>query len=300
MTRRMSAPLPARVAAIVLTAVVATAITACADEDGGDGDSATASEDATGGDTDGDGAGGDGDAAETEAEGNGAGDGAGGDDEDVLLLGASFEPQSTLWSVSLKADELLATVTAGGLGVELTDVAAAPDGTVYGLSFDRLYTIDPATGRGTEVGPVGVGDVNALVVTPEGRLLAGANEGALVEIDPATGAGTVVGGFGGGLTSSGDLAVGPDGSLYAAVADSTGETGIIATVDPETGTATRVVDLPFPEVYGLAFADDDLYALTTATGTSCPSGALVRVDIDAADAEELRCLDFPPGGATAP
>ncbi len=226
--------------------------------------------------------------------------GGSGGDGSALLLGASFEPASALWSVTASGDEQLADVTdAGGLGVELTDVAAAPDGSVYAVGFDNLYRLDPATGVATAVGLLGVGSVNALVVAPDGRLLAAQEAGQLVEVDPGTGAATPIGAFGGGLTSAGDLAFGPDGTLYAAAADGAAA-GVLATVDPATGAATGVLDLPSPEVYGLAFAGGELYGLATAAGTSCPIGALIHIDVHAATTEQLRCLGFPPGGASSP
>jgi hypothetical protein len=227
----------------------------------------------------------------------GAGSGGGGGD--ALLVGASFESSSTLWAVGEASDVSLAGVTdaAGGFGVELTDIAAAPDGTFYGVGFGTFYRIDPATGAATTVGSPGVGDLNALVVAPDERLLAGANAGSLIELDPATGTGSVVGSYGSGLTSAGDLAFAPDGTLYAAAADGAGA-GVLATVDPATGRAKAALALPYPEVYGLAFAGGDLYGLTTAAGTSCGLGALVRIDIESGEVDEVRCLSFAPGGAS--
>ncbi|HET6775621.1 MAG TPA: hypothetical protein VFH36_20080 [Acidimicrobiales bacterium] len=222
-------------------------------------------------------------------------DAGGTDGGDAIVLGASFESTSTLWDVRLAGDRQRGSVTdESGFGVELTDVATGPDGTVLGVGFGTLYRLDATTGGATTIGSLGQFSVNALEIGPDGRVLGADESGLLVEIDPATGAATPVGAYGGALGSSGDLAFGPDGTLYATASR------VLVTVDPATGAATRLIDLPVPDVYGLAFVGGELYGLATSGGTSCPLGALMRIDLDAATVEQLRCLAFPPGGASSP
>src|SRR5207253_3281046 len=80
-------------------------------------------------------------------------------------------------------------------------------GTLYGAAFSgptgaaSLYTIDPASGAATLVGPIGFWRVTAMDVSAGGTIYAiGRNpardpdhNNVLLTIDPATGAGTEIG-----------------------------------------------------------------------------------------------------------
>ena len=114
---------------------------------------------------------------------------------------------------------------------------------------ETLYTIDPTTGAGTAVGPMGNG-VTGIAVQPGTGVLYGATqssrgssiaESTLVTINTTTGAATVVGPFGVGLprfTTLGDLAFDPNtGVLYGW---STGFSPDLYTVNLTSGAATKV------------------------------------------------------------
>lgn len=93
--------------------------------------------------------------------------------------------------------------------------------------------------------------------------------GQLIRINAVTGAGSLVGNFGGGLTSSGDLAFASNDVLYAAL--DSGGTVVLARVDRATGVATTIGPTGLNAVYGLAFFCCHFY------GASEP-GELLRID----------------------
>jgi len=62
------------------------------------------------------------------------------------------------------------------------------------------------------------------------------------------------------LRSSGDMAFGPDGTLYATVHK--GRWNYLATIDVDTGQATVLGDIGYSAVYGLVFLDGKLYGTT--------------------------------------
>lgn len=129
----------------------------------------------------------------------------------VFMVG---DENGVLWNVDPTSG---AAEQVGDMGVVMTDIAFAPWGELYGVSFTDLYRIDPATAAIIEqVGPVGIGgDANALEFDSAGRLYVATlgllSGGKLGIIDPATAQTTVLGSIGYG--SDGDLAAAPDGTL---------------------------------------------------------------------------------------
>jgi len=124
------------------------------------------------------------------------------------LLGALFVPQVTTDLVTIDqttgAATVVGTIFPGGAD-RVTGLTFDAGGTLYGSVHQGggnpatfLYTIDPATGVPTLVGPIGFDKVGAIEFGPDGILYGGvgsgvANLGALISIDPSTGAGTLIG-----------------------------------------------------------------------------------------------------------
>lgn len=146
-----------------------------------------------------------------------------------------------------------AVTTIGSTGTVLTDIAFSPTGQLYGINEDQLFTIDKSTAALTVVGNLGFTGVhtNSLVFGADGTLYA-ANT-ALYTLNVTTGAGTRVGTpatRGSAITSSGDLAF-VNGKLYLSSSNSNG-TDSLFTLDPKLGTATKVGNLGFSQVFGMA------------------------------------------------
>jgi len=129
----------------------------------------------------------------------------------VFMVG---DEDGVLWKVNPVSG---ASEQVGDMGVVMTDIAFAPWGELYGVSFTDLYRINPFTAIVIEqVGPVGIsGQVNALEFDNAGKLYVASmqswSQGELGIINLATRQTTRLGYI--GYPSDGDLAAAPDGTL---------------------------------------------------------------------------------------
>lgn len=170
----------------------------------------------------------------------------------------------------------LKTIGPFGVSDDMTDLAVTPDGSVYTISNTTLYRVDPQTAAATMVTTLGSGAQSnvALTFLPDGTLLAGDKDGVVRKVDPRNGTVTEVGSFGDGLASAGDLVAVADGTMYgisdAGSADA--ETNnILIKVDTTTGMATRVGQIGFGQVWGMAYNVGHVYAFTQA-------GEIIEID----------------------
>ena len=93
----------------------------------------------------------------------------------------------------------------GNIGVVLTDIAFAPNGTLYGVSFTTFYKLNKTTGRATPIGSLGVNGINALAFNKSGKAIAASfRQTGFFTINVNTGRATPAGSNGGYL-SAGDF-----------------------------------------------------------------------------------------------
>ena len=159
----------------------------------------------------------------------------------------------------------IASVTATGTP-STGNSAGSKDLTLFGIDADAslLVTIDPATGKGTEIGQIGVKPqrVNGLAVDADGRLYSslttlGAGPETLWVLDRNTGEGTFLMELDGVGIAAG-ITFGPDGFLYG-VDSSTQD---LYKVDLATEQVTIIGQTWVPFVTGLAYGPDSwLYAI---------------------------------------
>jgi|GEM_PF-2651814 len=131
------------------------------------------------------------------------------------------------------------------------DIAFDNAGRLFAVSHDAtLWEIDPETADGAAIGSLGsdVGNVNALVFSRDGVLLAASNR--LLEVNPATGAAREVGRLD-GYRSAGDLAFDGNGNLYLSTTSND-----LVLVDPATGAVTPIGPMGFSKVYALMLGSD--------------------------------------------
>ena len=147
----------------------------------------------------------------------------------------------------------------------MMDMAVPPDGDIYTVSYDAVYQVDKETGTATHRADVSSGNMG-MTFLPNGTLLAADNAGGVRIIDPANGAVTEIGSFGNGYALAGDLVAVANGTMYG-VADK-GPSGdeatnnVLVTVDTSTGEASPIGPIGFATVYGIAVANDKVYAFT--------------------------------------
>lgn len=229
------------------------------------------------------------------------------------ILAASGQPRSqppsylySVEAISCGRDERVAKIrTPSGVTPFIADLAEDAEGTLWGASFDTLYRIDRADGTARSVAAFTEAGVNALDFAPSGTLF-GATQNAgllvtepgdLVRIDTASAETAVIGSLGSDLEPAGDLAFGPEGSLYGTVRRLDGDTSMLARIDTATGMADVVGEpgaLGFEGVFGLDFVDGSLFGLTAQVDGT---GELVRIDLQDGTGTAVRPLDFWAAGA---
>ena len=153
----------------------------------------------------------------------------------------------------------------------ITDLAVAPDDTIYVISKTNLYTADKNDGHVTLVSPIAAcgGYAVALTFTPDGNLYAGDHKGEFCKIDLAAKppAVTAIGMVGNGYGLAGDLVAVGDGTMYGTVytvADTTSEmNNTLVKIDPKTGAVTQMIGKTgFPRLFGIAFEEGQVFAFT--------------------------------------
>lgn len=151
-------------------------------------------------------------------------------------------------------------------GDQMTDIAIDADGVMIGVSFSRVYRIDPATAGCTLLSSSLQGMFNGLSFVPsmlafgvEGPdVLVGSRntDGKVFQIDPMTGAATQLGDMGAGYQSSGDIvAVTGFGMVATVRSDSLGlGPDRLVRLAPTTFAATVIgTDTRFAKLWGVGF-----------------------------------------------
>lgn len=219
---------------------------------------------------------------------------------------------NTLYRIELETAQATRIGAVGALGFnDVEGLAFAPDGTLYGVAdatagsgsglTDLLVRINPATGVGTLVGPLGLAGQGAgafgeldygLAFTCDGRLWAASDTtGALWEIDRGSGASRLVGNTGyavSGLAGLGNV-------LYGATID--GGAGLVR-IDPDSASASWIGGFTLPATIYDAGLDFDASGRLwiTLDYFSPPSGIpplrndLARVNLQTGALEDIRTI----------
>lgn len=165
----------------------------------------------------------------------------------------------------------------GNTGFALTDIAFDPSANLYGLTFDKLWRVDPTTADATLVGSHGILGANSLVFGNDGTLYAGgSNTRGLYTINPNTASSSLIGDT--GFNMSGDLAFHNEklyGASYNPNSSDSLATDYLLEINASTGAGTLIGSIGPTSVFGLASADNgilygvagtDILSIDTATG----------------------------------
>jgi hypothetical protein len=165
----------------------------------------------------------------------------------------------------------------------VTDLAVAPNDTIYGISNTQLYTCDPTDGHVTVVGAVTACGTDAVAMTfgPDGTLYAGDYKGQFCKIDltqnpPLV---TPIAKLSGGLALAGDIVAVGDGTMYGTavrLSDTSGGTqnnNLLIKIDPATATTTEIGSSGFKNLYGVSYALGQVFGFT-----HDGSGQVVTID----------------------
>ena len=173
---------------------------------------------------------------------------------------------TTLYVVDLAAKSLM---TVGPFNAPnqdvITDLAVAPDGTIWVISETALYTADGTDGHVTLKGSLSACGSRgvALTFTAAGLLYTGDFKGAICQID-ITGATPVVKAptmLQNNMALSGDLVAVGDGTVFGTVYNlsdaankGTQLSNVLAKLDLTTGAVTQLGATGFPKLFGTSFA----------------------------------------------
>jgi hypothetical protein len=151
----------------------------------------------------------------------------------------------------------------GNIGAPVVDIAFAPDGTLYGISFTDLFKLDPATGAATFVAHTGVSGQVAITFDSKGlAYVASSSRAILYRINPAAGAATPIGSTG-QFFAEGDLVFYNDHLLLAGTNVPDASKTFLVTLDPRTGAPLKAVRVSLRDLYGLASTGkNELYAFS--------------------------------------
>lgn len=165
----------------------------------------------------------------------------------------------------------------------MTDIAIDKDGLMIGVSYDRVYRVDPDTAVTTLLSDNLQGSFNGLSFVPAGQVglpegpdvLVGSRntDGKIFSIDPMTGAVTEVGDMGGDWVSSGDI-VSVYGFGTVATVTTLGGAGddVLARLAPGTFAATPIGgDTGYADLWGIGFWRNQVFGFAE-------SGAFVLID----------------------
>jgi DNA-binding beta-propeller fold protein YncE len=201
------------------------------------------------------------------------------------VVGLAFHPVTgVLYATSNDGgvggtDQLLTLDPSTGAGTavgahtgQITDIAFAPSGVLYGWDEDSptnddLATIDLATGAQTTVGECGAGtSATGLGVDAEGNAWMKSSSG-LYRVERATGACTLVTGLSQPLFPSNVLAISRHGTFYTA--ERQGGVTELFSIDTETGDVISIGSNSIANLAALAFKPSrptNLYAVDGASG----------------------------------
>ena len=155
----------------------------------------------------------------------------------------------------------------------ITDLAVAPDGTIWAVSETALYTASATDGHVTAKGSLSACGSRgvALTFTAAGKLYTGDFKGAICEID-VTGATPVVGApvtLSNGMALSGDLVAVGDGTVFGTLyklSDNPGKatqlSNVLGKIDLTSGQVTQLGPTGYPKLFGTSFANGKVIGFT--------------------------------------
>jgi hypothetical protein len=210
---------------------------------------------------------------QADAEGNGGGSGS--DQQGCGGLSNCYSvyahSNDTLYVVDLMAKTLqrIGSFAAPNNDV-ITDLAVAPDNTIYVISNTAIYTADATDGHVTKIGSLAACGTKgvALTTTPAGEIWTGDFSGALCKIDVSTSPPTVSAPvtMQNGMALAGDLVAVGDGTVYGTAYklsdQTTQQSNILVTIDLPTGAVHMMGPTGYPKLFGTSFAQDGVIGFT--------------------------------------
>jgi hypothetical protein len=148
------------------------------------------------------------------------------------------------------------------------DIAIDLSGHMYGGTGEYLYLINPSNAEVREICPLLI-DTTAMTFTSDNQLIIGTeNTLQLLDKDDCSMQPIISASF---YDTSGDIVGLPDGYLYWSVYGGSDEGDRLVRVDPVTGTEELVGEIGAERLYGMGFADNQLFGFSS-------DGSILRID----------------------
>jgi hypothetical protein len=151
---------------------------------------------------------------------------------------------------------------------QMTDLAIDKTGRMIGVSYSRVYRVDPSTAQATLLSSSLGGSFNGLSFVPAAQLgqtgddilVGGRNsDGKVFQVDPMSGQSMQVGDMGASYASSGDMVAVEGFGTVQTVPGSNGDT--LVTLAPNSFAATPIGNgTGFSQLWGVAFWKNKIYA----------------------------------------
>ena len=201
--------------------------------------------------------------------GGGGGDGPTGCGNLASCYSVYAHADHILYVVDLQAQTLITVgpfkaPTVGTTEDVITDLAVAPDNTIYVVSETALYSASPTDGHVTRLGSLSACGMRtvALTTTPDGKLWAGDFKGAVCEIDiqvsPPQVKPPIM--LTGGFALTGDMVAVADGSVFGtayklsdAASQGSQANNLLVKINLATGAVTSVGPTGYPKLFGASF-----------------------------------------------
>jgi len=218
----------------------------------------------------------DGNGGGTDAGGGGSGgsgsNGGSGSGNDNFNVYAHSDTVLYVVDVQAKTLNTVGPFNAPGNDV-ITDLAVAPDNTIYVISNTAIYTASPTDGHVTKLGSLAACGSKgvALTTTPDGKLWTGDFMGTLCQIDTAQAPPAVLAPISmtSGMALSGDFVAVSNGTVFGTAykkSDSanagTQLDNVLVKLDIATGAVTQIGPTGYPKLFGVAFAANQVFGFT--------------------------------------
>ncbi len=136
-----------------------------------------------------------------------------------------------------------------------TDIALSNQSKLYGITSSQLFNVNLTTGTSSLIGNLGT-FLNGLGFGTN-NLLYGTGGSGFYQVNALTGVSQLISTVS-GFSSSGDIVYDPTNNKF--FASSIGDS--LWSIDPNTGSANKIGNINFANVYGLFFESGDLYGFT--------------------------------------
>jgi len=203
---------------------------------------------------------------------NGSGSNGSGSGSDNFNVYAHSDTVLYVVDVNAKTLNTVGPFNAPGNDV-ITDLAVAPDNTIYVISNTAIYTASPTDGHVTMLGSLSACGSKgvALTTTPDGKLWTGDFMGTLCQIDTAQSPPAVLPPISmtSGMALSGDFVAVSNGTVFGTAYKKTDSANmgtqldnVLVKLDIATGTVTQIGPTGYPKLFGVAFAASQVFGFT--------------------------------------